>query len=442
MNPTDFNNILERQNDILNLKNILNHFQANKYDLSIKRGIYICGPPGIGKTTFVLNTLKEMNYDMIKYDAGDVRNKSLLETITSCNMSHKNIMSSFYNKHNMSIVMDEIDGMNNGDKGGISSLIKIIRPKRTKTQKIEETTMNMIICIGNINVDKKIKELIKVCHVIELKPPTQTIVTKLISALIPNINQNDTTNIVNFIQGDLRKLNIIHKLYNQNNNILDSNIIEKILLMKSYNNDPKNITKNLINNKYSISDHSIIMNETDRTTIGLLLHENIIDVIGKLDKSESIPFYLQFLNNICYADYIDRITFQKQIWKFNEMSSLIKIFKNNKLYHESKEGFSKKIPKYNPVEVRFTKVLTKFATEFNNNTFIQELCNQFCLDIKDVFGYALTLRNTPELYNELLNDENYDITDLDLKRLYRYLDKYTKVNEDVIEQELELSEDL
>ena len=34
------------------------------------------------------------------------------------------------------------------------------------------------------------------------------------------------------------------------------------------------------------------------------------------------------LDNMCFADYIDRITFQKQIWIFNEMSSLIKTFKS------------------------------------------------------------------------------------------------------------------
>lgn len=250
---------------------------------------------------------------------------------------------------------------------------------------------------------------------------------------MPNISSNDTINISRFIQGDLRKLNMIYKLYNTNVNILDNNdIIQKILMMKSYNNDAKEITKLLINHQYSIIDHSIIMNETDRTTIGLLLHENIVDVISKLDKSESVPFYLQFLDNICYADYIDRITFQKQIWKFNEMSSLIKIFKNNKLYHESKNTFSKKIGKYNPIEVRFTKVLTKFATEFNNYSFIQDLCNNFSLDIKDVFGYVLLLKNDPELYNKLLEDENYEITELDLKRLYRYLDKYTKLNEESV----------
>ena len=55
------------------------------------------------------------------------------------------------------IVMDEIDGMNNGDKGGINQLIKLIRPKKTKKQKMEDITLNPIICIGNYHVDKKNK---------------------------------------------------------------------------------------------------------------------------------------------------------------------------------------------------------------------------------------------------------------------------------------------
>jgi len=56
------------------------------------------------------------------------------------------------------------------------------------------------------------------------------------------------------------------------------------------------------------------MNETDRTIVGLLWHENIIDILEKMKKKISIPFYLKLLDNICFSDYIDRITFQKQIW--------------------------------------------------------------------------------------------------------------------------------
>lgn len=72
------------------------------------------------------------------------------------------------------IVMDEIDGMNSGDKGGLTALIKLIRQKKTKKQKLENMTLNPIICIGNYNVDKKIKELMKVCNVFEIKTPTES----------------------------------------------------------------------------------------------------------------------------------------------------------------------------------------------------------------------------------------------------------------------------
>ena len=366
MDAININEVLNKTGIINQFKSILTHFEENKTDLTIKRGIYVYGGPGVGKTTFVLNILKELNYDIIKYDASDIRNKNLLTTITNHNMSDRNIMSSFYKKTHCAIVMDEIDGMNNGDKGGISSLIKIVRPKKTKTQKSEETTLNIIICIGNNYCDKKIKELMKVCHIVKLEDPSKQSMGNLISLLVPTIDEKIKKHLIHFVQGDLRKLQMICNLYNSNSALINENIIEKILLMKSYNNDAKNITRCLINNKYKLDDHSIIMNETDRTTIGLLFHENIVDSLNRLDKKETIPFYLHFLDNLCYADYIDRITFQKQIWKFNEMSSLIKIMKNNKLYHETVATFSKKPPKYNPVEVRFTKVLTKFATEYNN----------------------------------------------------------------------------
>jgi hypothetical protein len=202
--------------------------------------------------------------------------------------------------------------------------------------------------------------------------------------------------------------------------------------MKSYNDDTRKITKKLINNHYSIEDHLTIMNETDRTIVGLLWHENIIDVIGKMKKEVSIPFYLKILDNMCFADYIDRITFQKQIWQFNEMSSLIKTFKNNSIYHET---FNKKKLKFNPTEVRFTKVLTKYSTEYNNSIFIQNLCQQLGMDKKDLFGFFLDIKNKydPDTTEINMLFENYEISKLDINRIYRYLEKYTKENTDEVE---------
>jgi dephospho-CoA kinase len=437
MEKLDLNCLLNRSEEVLKIKSILNDFEQNKKNLITKRGIYIYGDPGSGKTTFITNILKELNYDVIRYDAGDIRNKSIIDTITKHNMADKNVMSMFYKKiQRIAIIMDEIDGMNNGDKGGITSLIKIIRPKKTKKQRLEETTFNPIICIGNYHIDKKIKELMKVCHVIELKSPSKIQMSNIIERLIPNFSilgdEIFKTNIINYIQGDLRKLMTIYDLYKNNQSILSNNIIRNIFLTKSYNEDTRKITKKLINNNYPIEEHLSIMNETDRTIVGLLWHENIIDVLNKIDKKESIPFYLEILNNMCFADYIDRITFQKQIWQFNEMSSLIKTFKNNKLYHET--FANKKKQKYNPAEVRFTKVLTKYSTEYNNSIFIQNLCQELSMDKNDMFAFFLDLKNKYNDNEILALFENYDISKLDINRIYRYLEKFTKEDACEIEE--------
>jgi hypothetical protein len=442
METLNINNLLNREDEANKIKEILKDFEINKHNLATKKGIYIYGDPGSGKSSFIVSILKELNYDVIKYDAGDIRNKSIIDTITKHNMSDKNIMSLFHKKiKRLAIVMDEIDGMNNGDKGGINALIKIIRPKKTKKQRQEEITLNPIICIGNYHIDKKIKELMKVCNVIELKSPTKAQMLNLINILLPLLDENIKASIITFIQGDLRKLNTIYDLYKNKQSILNSNMIKNIFLMKSYNDDTRKITKKLINANYSIDEHLTIMNETDRTIVGLLWHENIIDVIGKIKKEESIPFYLKILDNMCFADYIDRITFQKQIWQFNEMSSLIKTFKNNEIYHET---FSKKKLKFNPTEVRFTKVLTKYSTEYNNSIFIQNLCQQLSMDKKDLFGFFLDIKNKYEPDSIELNMliENYEISKLDINRIYRYLEKYTKENIDEIDIELGEESDL
>jgi DNA polymerase III delta prime subunit len=423
MNNLNINSILGRDQTYKKIKIILDSFQDNKSDITLKRGIYIYGNPGSGKTEFIVNLLREQNYDIIKYDAGDIRNKSIIDTITKHNMSDKNIMSMFEKKvKKIVIVMDEIDAMNNGDKSGINSLIKLIRPKKTKKQKVEEVSFNPIICIGNYQINKKIKELMKVCHTFELKMPSNEQISSLLLSMNLKFDKVLNDNIISFIQGDLRKLVSIYQMAGKQNNILQNDIIETIFQPKSYNDDSKKLTQHLINNNYPIEQHKVLMNETDRTTVALLWHENIIDVLAKYKKDVSIPFYQTVLDNICFADYIDRITFQNQAWQFNEMSSLIKTFYNNKLYHEQ---FIKK-PKFNPVEVRFTKVLTKYSTEYNNSLFIKTLCQQLSMDQKDMFSFFMHIKthyNEDEIYNML---ESYEITKLDINRIYRYLDKYTQ----------------
>lgn len=448
MQNININNIFDREKIANEIKSLLVSFDDNCKNIKFKKGIYVYGSPGSGKTEFVMKLLKELNYDVIKYDAGDVRNKSLIDTITSNNISNRNVLQMMTKQvKKIAIVMDEIDGMNNGDKGGITALIKLIRQKKTKKQRLENMTMNPIICIGNYYMDKKMRELMKVCNTFELQTPTKIQINKLITSIMPNIQTNKSKlkeNIVNYIQGDLRKLMFIHDIYNKKPDILNNELFENILQTKSYNEDSKKITQTLLETPMKMEEHNKFMNETDRTIVALLWHENIVDVLNDTVPEKSYPFYLKILDNICYADYIDRITFQNQIWQFNEMSSLMKTFYNNKLYHDH-------FPKTKQItDIRFTKVLTKYSTEYNNILFIYNLSQELDMDKKDLMAFFQELRlhygenfcNQVDKMTDLLKlFENYNISKLDIKRIYRYLDK--NVKKDILTTiDEELDEDL
>ena len=65
MENINLNCFLGREAEAQRIKDILVDFDKNKNDLLIKRGIYIYGDTGSGKTTFITNILKEMDYDVI-----------------------------------------------------------------------------------------------------------------------------------------------------------------------------------------------------------------------------------------------------------------------------------------------------------------------------------------------------------------------------------------
>ena len=427
----NYNQVLGREGIAAGVTAVLNEFQAKKGDLTIRRGIYIYGNPGVGKTEFVVQLLKSLNYDIVKYDAGDIRNKSIIDLITKHNMSEHSVLSMFQrNPKRIAIVMDEIDGMNNGDKGGINTLIKLMRPKKTKKQRLEDVTMNPIICIGNHHMDKKIRELMKVCVTFEILMPALDQVSVILKSVLHSHDLTLHKNVARFIQGDLRKISIISGILNNvsngSNDRHNNTLVQTIFQLKTNNEDSKTIVKKIINTPCKLTDHSVLMNETDRTIVGLLWHENVVDALIKLPRQEdAFAFYKEALDNICFADYIDRITFQKQIWQFNEMSSLIKTFYNNKLYHERFNP----CPKFNPSEVRFTKVLTKYSTEYNNSLFIQMMCQKFGMDKKDLFAFFLNaFANADDTQLEDIIEE-FEITKLDIQRMQRYLNKCTYPSE-------------
>lgn len=423
MEKIDINKLLNREKFIKEIKDVITNFEGNSDKYRRIGGIYIYGKTGIGKTYFVKQILNDLDYDVINYDAGNIRNTSVIENIAKDNFSNKNILNLMQRKEKKNVIlMDEIDGMNNGDKGGINKLIKIIRPKKTKKQKLEGTINSPIICIGNCHIDKKIKELMKVCHVIHLNLPTNDQIKEIILKICPDILSDHLDYIVRYSNNNLHKLKYFLDIYKTNNNLFLKFVRDDNIQMSSYSEHSQETVKKMILNKYNIDSHNIIINDADRTSVGLLWHENIIDCINKKfkkDKLKGIECYRKQLDNICLSDYIDRITFQKQIWEFNEMSSLIKSCYNNMLFHNDKiVDCNNKLK-----EIRFTKVLTKYSTEYNNSLFLNKMCEKLQMDKKDMMAFFYKLKNEKfydDDYNEL--EDVCDIIKSDVDRIFRYID--------------------
>lgn len=436
------NTFLDRNLIKESIANILSTFDEN----TNKKGVYIYGNPGCGKTKFVMELLSSMQYDVIRYDAGDVRNKTLFSNIDNNHISKYNVLDLMKRKKKkIAIVMDEIDGMNSGDKGGLDALIRLIRQKKTKKQKSENSTLNPVLCIGNHENDKKIRELMNVCNVFELKIPTDSQIEKLLQSYLPpykGFSMSFQKIMVRYIQGDLRKLFFLISLSEKKPDMLEEHILYNIFHVKLSNEDTKTITKRLLQKPIPLHQHNTFLNETDRTTISLLWHENVWKTFSNRPNEQVYPFYQKILENICFSDYIGRITFQNQIWQFNEMTSLIKTFHNNKMLHEY---FPRNHLSHEIQEIDFTKVLTKYSTEYNNQLFIQSMCHKLCLDKKDLVGFFQELRCVYGSYF-YMNIQNiarlssfftrYDVDILDMKRMCRYLDKNAK-KEDIIVEEYE-----
>ena len=423
MQNIDLNTILERNHIANEIENILNSF--NKDD-KFKRGIYIYGDSGIGKTKFILTLLKKLDYDIIYYDNSVIRNKSLIDNIGANNLSNTNVFSLLTNKpKKMVIVIDDIDGMNYGDKNGIISLIKLIRVKKTKKQKLENITSNPIICINNKNNDKKILELMKVCHTFELKNPNNEQLIQIINGILPNIfrynnaqNKIIKKNILHFLNYNLISVNKI--VFYEENNIIYNKFCDNYLpSINETNENIKIITKDFLENYYNFDKINNIL-ESDRTILSLLFHENIIQ---NLD-NKHLDIYLTILDNFIFSDYIDRIIFQKQIWQLTEMNYIIKLFFNNFILKSNDL-----LRKINLEDIIFTKILTKYSSEYNNYIFIYNLLQSFLMEKKDIYTLFYNYNSNYEINEILYKLDNYNISKLEIIRIIKFINQLINYND-------------
>ena len=178
------------------------------------------------------------------------------------------------------------------------------------------------------------KEIKKICPTFHLPSPTNEEIEYILKTYY-NIPKTKISTFASFCQNDLRKINQYMKIYEYDNKLFKKNT-DLSVSFKSPNSECKDIVKSLFENMNQMNEYNI--NENERTIVALLFHENVIQYLQKWKNSLSL--YNDMLEYFCFSDYVDRVTFQKQIWEFNEITSLLKSCYCAKLYHDFIESNS------------------------------------------------------------------------------------------------------
>ncbi|KAF2808895.1 DNA replication factor C, large subunit [Mytilinidion resinicola] len=142
--PSSLGQICGNKAPVEKLQRWLNKFQKNQKTgfkmagpdgSGTFRAVIIHGPPGIGKTTAAHLVAKLEGYDVVESNASDTRSKKMVENGLKGVLSTTSLLGYFSgdgkqveaSKKKLVLIMDEVDGMSAGDRGGVGALAAVCK---------------------------------------------------------------------------------------------------------------------------------------------------------------------------------------------------------------------------------------------------------------------------------------------------------------------------
>ena len=336
--PRTIDELVLNEKTIDSVKQWLFDYANKKTD---KRALIFTGPPGLGKTSFAHIILNELGYSVTEFNASDIRSKSQVQQNLYNLMMLRDVGKSCYPSKPMGvgIIMDEVDGMLVGLRGGLTQLLEFITPPSKKRKNSKKSIMGNkwgppMICICNTGNLKKttLNLLVGTCFEIKFVQPSNTAMKKVVDRIMKSeglhIKPDAVNHIITYAQKDFRRLTCLLQHLNDvyGKKITSNHVAEsyQIFCKKEQDLYTTDSLKRIFNTMY---DYQSVMSiyQRDKSKSPMVIHENYISSIAlqKCSAMTKIDNAIKCIDSIIGSDIIEKTMYNTQVWYLQPIQGML-----------------------------------------------------------------------------------------------------------------------
>ncbi|CAO2828348.1 unnamed protein product [Amaranthus hypochondriacus] len=352
-------------------------------DAAEKKAVLMSGTPGIGKTTSAKLVSKMLGYETIEVNASDNRGKADSKIGKGISGSTANSVKELISneclggnldrsKHPKTVlIMDEVDGMSAGDRGGVADLIASIKISKVP-----------IICICNDRYSQKLKSLVNYCSQYNFRKPTKQQIAKRLLQIANaeglKVNEIALEELAERCNGDIRMAVNQLQYMSLSMSVIGYDDIRQRFLSSAKDEDISPFTA--VDKLFGFNGGKLRMDEridlsmSDLDLVPLLIQENYINYrpnsVGKDDGGmKRMSSLARAAESIADGDIINVQIRRYRQWQLSQSSCISSCIIPASLMHGQRETFLKGERNFN----RFGGWLGKNSTMGKNLRILEDL---------------------------------------------------------------------
>ncbi|XP_027104985.2 replication factor C subunit 1 isoform X1 [Coffea arabica] len=410
-------------------------------DSGAKKAVLLSGTPGIGKTTTAKLVSQMLGFRTIEVNASDNRGKADAKIGKGIGGSTANSIKEVISNEGLGLnmersqhpktvlIMDEVDGMSAGDRGGVADLIASIKISSIP-----------IICICNDRYSQKLKSLVNYCLLLSFRKPTKQQMAKRLlhvaNAEGLQVNEIALEELAERVNGDMR-MALNHLQYmSLSMSVIKYDDIRQRLQSSSKDEDISPFVA--VDKLFGFNAGKLRMDErfdlsmSDPDLVPLLVQENYINYrpssAGKDDNGlKRMSLLARAAESIANGDIMNVQIRRYQQWQLSQASSLSSCIIPASLLHGQRETLEQGERNFN----RFGGWLGKNSTMGKNYRLLEDMHVHLLASRESYLGRStLRLDYLTLLSKQLTHPVRVLPKDEAVEKVVNFMDSYSISQED------------